>query len=188
MRRAVRLYVSASADLEAERDLVGRLVAGLPVTLGWQIGRAALPGRESDEVTVHVAPQDCDLYLFMLGRDITAPAGVEWDAAHAVQHPILALLKNVPRTPAGQVFQRLGIGQWTAYSSRAEFERIVRAWLVRQLLDGQERFGLVLTEVEALIALASRLAREAEAPSAPASDPDRSAGGAGVILATHSVE
>ena len=55
---------------------------------------------------------------------------------------------------------------------------------VRQLLDGQDRFGLVLTEVEALIVLGARLAREAEAPPAPASDPERSAGGAGVILAT----
>ncbi len=183
MRRAVRLYVSASADLEAERDLVGRLVAGLPVTTGWEIGRAALPGRETDEVTVHVAPQDCDLYIFMLGRDITAPAGVEWDAANAVQHPILALLKNVPRTPAGQVFQRVGIGEWTSYGSAGQFERIVRAWLVRCLLDGQDRFGLVLSEVEALIVLAARLARETDPPF-PAGDPERSAGGAGVILAT----
>ncbi|MEZ4766945.1 MAG: hypothetical protein R2844_00770 [Caldilineales bacterium] len=63
MRRAVRLYVSASADLEAERDLIGRLVAGLPVATGWEIGRAALPGHEADEVTVHVASQDCDLYI-----------------------------------------------------------------------------------------------------------------------------
>ena len=164
MRRPVRLYVSASADLEAERDLVGRLVAGLPVTLGWEIGRAPLAGHEQDEVTVHVAPHDCDLYIFMLGRDITAPAGIEWDAAHEVQHPILALLKNVLRTPAGLVFQRLGIGQWIRYNTRTEFERIVRAWLVRCLLDGQDRFGLVLTEVEALIVLASRLAREADEP------------------------
>ncbi len=184
MRRSVRLYVSASADLEAERDLVGRLVAGLPVTLGWEIGRAPLPGHEQDEVTVHVAPHDCDLYLFMLGRDITAPAGIEWDAAHDVQHPILALLKNVPRTPAGLVFQRLGIGEWVRYSTRAEFERLVRAWLVRCLLDGQDRFGLVLTEVEALIVLASRLAREVESAPVPTGDAERSAGGAGVILAT----
>lgn len=188
MRRPVRLYVSASADLEVERDLVGRLVAGLPVTLGWEIGRAPLPGRESDEVTVHVAPHDCDLYIFMLGRDITAPAGVEWDAAHAVQHPILALLKNTPRTPAGLVFARLGIGRWLGYGARSDFERIVRAWLVRQLLDGQERFGLLLPEVEALIALAARLAREAETDHRPAGDAERSAGGAGVILSTHSAE
>ncbi|MEZ4766946.1 MAG: hypothetical protein R2844_00775 [Caldilineales bacterium] len=86
------------------------------------------------------------------------------------------------RTPAGLVFQRLGIGEWVSYSSRAEFERIVRAWLVRQLLDGQDRFGLVLSEVEALIALGARLAREAEAQHASPTDPDRSAGGAGVIL------
>ena len=183
MRRPVKLFVSASADLEAERDLVGRLVAGLPMTLGWEIGRAPLPGREGDEVTVHVAPQDCDLYIFMLGRDITAPAGVEWDAAHAVQHPILALLKNVPRTPAGLVFARLGIGQWIVYGSQAQFERVVRAWLVRQLLDGQDRFGLALPEVEGLIALAARLAHEAEAAPGPGGDAERSAGGAGVILA-----
>ncbi len=104
-----------------------------------------------------------------------------------MQHPILALLKNVARTPAGLVFQQLGIGEWVRYSARAEFDRIVRAWLVRQLLDGQERFGLVLTEVEALIVLASRLAREAESAPSPDGDDERSAGGAGVILATHSV-
>ncbi|MFN2166442.1 MAG: hypothetical protein ACK2U9_09285, partial [Anaerolineae bacterium] len=101
MPRPIRLFVSASADLEAERDAIGRLVAALPVTLGWEIGRTPLPGSEPDQVTVHVAPYDCDLYIFVLGRDITAPAGSEWDEARRVQHPILALLKRVPRTPAG---------------------------------------------------------------------------------------
>lgn len=181
MRRPIRLFVSASADLAAERDAIGRLAAAMPLALGWEIGRSASPAADPADATVHVGPHDCDLYIFVLGRDITAPAGAEWDAALSVQHPVLALLKRVPRTPAGLVFQGLGLGRWTPYSSRGEFERIVRFWLVRQLLDGQERFGLLLAEVEGLIGLIAGLERAPDAEPGPG---DYSAGGAGVILPT----
>ena len=126
MRRAVRLYVSASADLEAERDLVGRLVAGLPVTTGWEIGRAALPGREEDEVTVHVAPQTCDLYIFMLGQDITAPAGVEWDAAHEVQHLRPLPLETRSQLGRGTLAPRLQDSDQVVHHLPGRQPRVVR--------------------------------------------------------------
>ncbi|MCW5850488.1 MAG: hypothetical protein KIT87_10445 [Anaerolineae bacterium] len=37
MERA-RLYVTISPDLGAEREVIGRAVAGLPVDVGWEVG------------------------------------------------------------------------------------------------------------------------------------------------------
>jgi hypothetical protein len=38
MRRAIKVYVSTGRDLARERDVIGRVVAELPVTAGWEIG------------------------------------------------------------------------------------------------------------------------------------------------------
>ncbi|MCS6844662.1 MAG: hypothetical protein NZ528_10150 [Caldilineales bacterium] len=181
VRRAIRLYVSAGRDLEAERDVIGRVVAELPVTAGWEIGRT--PGwRTTVAVSaVDVSPTTCDLFIFLLGQDISAPAGSEWDAARASRRPMLALLKDVARTPAGLEFQRLGQDLWVRFGALEELERQVREWLVRQLLDRAEQLRLTLPEVERLAALRAEAERSAEAAAA-ATDRSRAAAGGGVIL------
>lgn len=185
VRRAIKLYVSAGRDLEPERDVIGRVVAALPVTAGWEIGRT--PGwRTSVAVSaVDVSPATCDLFIFLLGQDISAPAGSEWDAARASRRPTLALLKDVARTPAGLEFQRLGQDLWVRFKAAEDLERQVRTWLVRQLLEHAERLRLTLPEVEGLAALERALQREAEertTEASPAPDRSRAAAGGGIIL------
>ncbi len=79
MRRAIKLYVSAGRDVGRERDVIGRVVAGLPVTAGWEIGSTPLAGQPVSPAGAPAAaipaPDACDLFIFVLGQDITAPAG-----------------------------------------------------------------------------------------------------------------
>jgi hypothetical protein len=44
MPRLVRLFVSATPDLEAEREVIGQVVVCLPVALGWEIKRTPRRG------------------------------------------------------------------------------------------------------------------------------------------------
>lgn len=180
MRRAIKLYVSSGRDLARERDDIGRLVAELPVTAGWEIGATPMAGQRVPPFRAAADPADCDLYIFLLGQDITAPAGSEWDAAQRAGRPTLALLKDVVRTPAGQEFQRYVQEPWVRFRSPQELEQSVRPWLVRQLLDHANELRLTLPEVEQLAALAERQ-RTDETSLSPVDRPG-GAGGSGVIL------
>ncbi len=48
MPRPIRLFVSCSPDLAAEREMLGRLVASLPVAVGW--------ARDDGDLDPHVRP------------------------------------------------------------------------------------------------------------------------------------
>ena len=91
------LYISAASDLEHERDILGRAVTEVPVTLAWRIVQTPLHGDPPDMQAVAQA----DLYLLLLGGDIRAPVGLEWQVARrAGRTPVLFLKQGAPRTPA----------------------------------------------------------------------------------------
>ncbi len=70
----VRLYISAAADLERERDLLGRSVSELPVQLGWLIHQSP---RKNDILDLDTVTR-ADIHLLLIGGDIRAPIGLEW--------------------------------------------------------------------------------------------------------------
>lgn len=186
MPSPLRLFVSATPDLEPEREAIGQVVAALPISLGWEIGRTPRRGEPLQPSIAAVA--DCHLYLFLLGQDIAAPAGVEWDVARRSGRKPLAFLKDVLRTPAAQVFVREAEAPWSLFASARQLSEMVHAALVERLLAEALSYGLSIVEVEALAALrhANAGAREAIGPPAVAI-PDGGAGGGGVILGPHSL-
>ena len=67
MSKAIHLYVSSSPELLAEREIVGQVVAGYPLTLGWQIDHTPLPGQVSTDHVDRVLV--CDVNAIILGQD-----------------------------------------------------------------------------------------------------------------------
>ena len=186
MHGHVHLFVSATPDLEREREIIGQVVARLPVSLGWEIARTPRRGEPLPPVLEAVA--GCDLYLFLLGRDIAAPAGVEWNVALRSGKKPLATMKDVLRTPAAQAFVREAWGHWTLFTDDQELEGLVQAALVQHLLAGALQYGLSVVEHEALSALSEAGAAAGEAARQERTQPQATgAGGGGVILGPHPV-
>jgi hypothetical protein len=165
--RPVTIYISAAADLMAEREAVARMIAGLPVSLAWRIMQTPIGEEPLDLETLAAA----DLYLLVMGGDIRAPVGLEWHTAQRSHRPGRAFLKQgIARTPAGQVF----IGQqnrpWQPFQDAADLSRQVRRLLVEHLLEHAVRYQLTPAEFTQL----SRLQKEADL-----SEPSGSGGEAG---------
>ena len=184
MASRVRLFVTAAPDLEPEREAIGKAIAQLPVSLGWEIKRT--PRRGESLAPVLEAVMDCDFYVFLLGTDVTAPVGVEWDAASAGKTP-LAFLKDVPHTPAAQAFarftERSGV-RWTPFGDTQELGVLVQETLARRILDRAEAYGLSPVEWETLSAFLEKQRQEegGRVPEEAVQEP-QGAGGGGVILA-----
>ncbi|MCL4297808.1 MAG: hypothetical protein KJ077_18850 [Anaerolineae bacterium] len=164
--RPVTIYISAASDLMAEREALGRMIAGLPVTLAWRITQTPLGVEPLDLEAVRQA----DLYLLLLGGDIRAPVGLEWHTAVYARRPISAFLKQgLARTLAGQAFARDTGVEWQHFRDSAHLRRQIERLLAEFLLRHAIRFSLTPVEMEQLTALLK-----------PETESDQPAGGEGI--------
>ena len=181
MAETLRLFVSATNDLEAERAVIGRAVAQLPVKIGIEIRRT--PVRGADYETIHELVANVDRFYFLMGEDISAPAGAEAFLAWKLERSIMPLRSIPPggprRTPAAQDFLRLLPIQWQNFQNGAELAQLITLDLIRILQHPKNRYGLTLHELE-LLNLHQQRAKQLRTGQRPAE-----AGGAeggGVLL------
>jgi hypothetical protein len=114
------LYISAADDLQIERDLLGRSVAELPVTLGWQIFLSPIKEKQLNKDAI----READIHILILGEDIRAPIGYEWYLSCQVGRMPITFLKNgIPRTPAAKYFRRSisDFASWITYNNLSDF-------------------------------------------------------------------
>lgn len=148
MAETLRLFVSATNDLETERAAIGQILAELPVQIGVEIRRSPATGISYDNLFELIA--NVDRFYFLLGRDITAPAGAEWQLALQLERSILPLRLAGSRTSAGQEFLRYWPLRWKAFRSPGQVARIVGLDLIEILLHPTNRYGLSVTEITGL--------------------------------------
>lgn len=181
MAETLRLFVSATKDMESERAAIGRAIAQLPVQIGIEIRRTPVEGAPYEDIYELIA--NCDRVYFIMGGDITAPAGAEWFSAWKLERSILPLRLAGLSTLAGQDFMRMLPKGWTTFHNSSELARIVALDLIQILNHPTNRYGLTVTELELLNTHRLRLER-LTISTAPdrASRPGGGAEGGGVLL------
>ncbi|MBV7335396.1 hypothetical protein KFU94_45585 [Chloroflexi bacterium TSY] len=180
MSETLRIFVSATNDLEGERAVIGRALAELPVHIRAEIRRTPAVGAKHDDIYEQIA--NCDRVYFLLGQDITAPAGAEWHLALELERSIFPLRSSARLTPAAQQFARNTLAEWTTFRSPASLAQIVMLDLSRMLNHPRNRYGLTLSDLELLGLHGERLKKQAaQRASATVRDPGGAEGG-GVLL------
>ena len=148
----LRIFVGATTDLEAERAVIGRSVAELPVKIGIEIRRTPPLLPTTDEIVARL--DGVDRVYFLMGNDISAPAGLEWHIAWQLQRSVLPL-RNSPRpTPAALEFFRLAPAPWHNFRSQTELARLVSLDLARLL---HQLLGIGHAEADAIDIVRLRL-------------------------------
>lgn len=177
MAEKLRIFVSATNDLESERGVIGRALAELPIEIGVEIRRTPVAGASYDDIFEMIA--NVDRVYFLMGPDITAPSGAEWQLAWKLERSVFPLHKPARLTPAAQDFMRLGsFADWTVFRSLSELMRIVTLDFVRILNHPKNRYGLTVTELELL----NRRGVEIRATMPAAGGEPGGAEGGGVLL------
>jgi hypothetical protein len=149
MAEQLRIYVAATADLEPQRSIIAHLLAHLPIQIGAEIRRCPPEGASYDDLFELIS--NVDRVYFLMGKDITAPAGVEWDLAMQLQRPTLPLRRRHPITPSAflfitQAMLQVPLKAWRFFSNDLELARIIAQDLLELLLHPQNRYGLTLGE------------------------------------------
>jgi hypothetical protein len=173
--KQLNLYVSAGADLDAECERVGQLLAEMTRSVRWTIKRTPRSYEPGNPDLLQL--QRSHFYLILLGMDVTAPMGVEWRAARDAGLATLAYRNiGVISSPSALIFGREPEIPWRPYRSLGEFVRLFERDLVTRLIQGTPGYGLDLADIEEL---SRRLADRAQLAE---DEERRGAGRGGVIL------
>ena len=180
MAEILRVFVSATNDLEAERAVIGRALAELPVQVGAEIRRTPATGGKYDDIYEMIA--NCDRVYFLLGADITAPAGAEWSLALQLERSIFPLRSGKRLTLAAQEFTQNSLVNWKKFWTPEGLATIVTLDLIQTLRHHKNRYGLTVAEREILAVHAKRLQRQqANRARATVHEPGGAEGG-GVLI------
>jgi hypothetical protein len=159
MARSIQLYISSSPSLQPEREVVGQVVAELPLDIGWDIGHTPYSAEDGSQGELRAA--SCDLYVLVLGHDFAAPMGAEYRQAKRAGCAAMAYRKEYTRSPSAvEAVRRLDLA-WRAFSEPDELRRLLRRDLLQALLQRAGQLGLALDELERL----SRLLKNEGGPS-----------------------
>jgi hypothetical protein len=179
----LRIFISAGPDLETEREVVGKAIASLPVSLGWVITYTPIHGEPSD--SAFQAVESCDLYALLLGTDITAPVGSELWVARQTGKSIASFLKEVPHTPAALVFVRQSSLKWRSFQNDEALSSLLQKAVVDQILGQPDLFRVTVADWEALSTLSARLGEEVPEEKEEITPPHGGAGSDAVIISPH---
>jgi len=171
------LYISAASDLRVEREVLGRAVAEVPVSLAWRVVHSPW----GDEPVDVDAVTRADVHLLLLGGDIRAPIGLEWRyALLAGRQPVPFLKQDALRTPAGEHFLRFvqQRASWRPFKDPADLRRQFLTLLAGHIIDRAVYYRLSPVE------LARLKEWRTEIDAVPSLDEEggRGAGESGVIL------
>lgn len=176
MAEILRIFISATNDLEAERALIGRAVADLPIHIRMEIRRTPAIGGRYDDIYELVA--NVDRFYFLMGSDITAPAGAEWHLAWQLERSVLPLKKETQRSPAAREFLFNAPIPWLTFRTPTQLAQLVTVDLINILQHPLNRYGLSVNELELLALHAQRIKRS----RADLAEEPGGAEGGGVIL------
>ena len=176
MAELLRIFVSATRDLEAERAIIGQTLAELPVQVGAEIRRTPPEGVSYE--TMFELISNVDRVYFLIGRDITAPSGAEWLLALQLERHIMPLRLAGPRTLAAREFLGFAPVEWVTFRNQRHLAQLIGLDFIGLLLHPKNRYGLNTTEINAL---RLRQAQIKEGMVSMVTEPGGAEGG-GVIL------
>lgn len=150
MAEKLRIYVGATADLAPQRGIISHVLARLPVQVGAEVRRCPPAGASYDDLFELIS--NVDRFYFLLGKDITAPAGVEWDLAMQIQRVTVPFRHRSVITPGGflfltQALLQVRLRDWRFFDTSLELARLVAIELIETLLHPENRYGLTTGEV-----------------------------------------
>lgn len=143
------IYISAAADLQRERDVLGRIATEIPVDKGWRI----IQSPTGDGLLDIASIQNADIHFLLLGGDIRAPIGQEWIIARkSGRQPLTYLKQGILHTEAALDFARYIQAQsiWKHFKDTTDLRIAALTEITNRLLNFVLEYDLSLKDIENL--------------------------------------
>jgi TatA/E family protein of Tat protein translocase len=156
-------------DLKPERAAAKRAIEGFPpLTRAWRFEDSPASPETAGYVYLKKVEQ-CDIFVLVLGKEITRPVIREYWRARKHKKPRLVFLKKCERTPAAQKFIDIIRGEvkYAEFTQANDLDRQIWQAVGALLIDGVRRYKLSANDVAVLTAFLTQLPKlESLIPSA----------------------
>jgi hypothetical protein len=138
-------------DLFLERDAAKEAINSLNLTRSWRFEDSPASSQRVDYSYLNKVAES-DIFVLLLGRDITTPVRMEYDAAIDGGKPLLVFLKKVDRKPETEAFVKELKIKWKTFDGVDALKGEIRAALAEELINAhrQNRVKLPENDVEKL--------------------------------------
>jgi hypothetical protein len=143
MEEKLIVFISSriNDEMKRARRAVRQAIAELPLTRPWLFEAAPAAADPLDESYLRWVGK-CDLFILLLGEDITDPVKTEWETATQARKPRLVFLKKGAQDKAAWQFAKsLGV-KWKEYRTLAELKGEVQAAVGDELIKGYRAYGV----------------------------------------------
>jgi len=148
-------------EMQQARQVVREAVGELPLTRAWLFEESPASADELEESYLRWVGK-CDLFILLLGEDITAPMRTEWETAAQARKPRLVFLKKDAQDEAAWAFAKGMNVKWKEYETLDDLKHQVQAAVGDELIRGYRAYGVSeqeKTELEELRARSGIVAR-----------------------------
>jgi len=143
MEEKLVVFISSrlNDEMERARQAVRQAVAALPLTRPWLFEEAPASAEPLDESYLRWVGR-CDLFILLLGEDVTDPVRTEWETATRAGRPRLVFLKKGAQNDATWQFAKGLDVKWKEYRTLDELKRKVQAAVGDELIKGYRAYGV----------------------------------------------
>jgi hypothetical protein len=143
MEEKLVVFISSrlNDEMERARQAVRQAVAALPLTRPWLFEEAPASAEPLDESYLRWVGR-CDLFVLLLGEDVTDPVRTEWETATHAGRPRLVFLKKGAQNDATWQFAKGLDVKWKEYRTLDELKREVQAAVGDELIKGYRAYGV----------------------------------------------
>jgi hypothetical protein len=143
MEEKLIVFISSriNDEMKRARQAVREAIAELPLTRPWLFEEAPAAAARLDESYLRWVGK-CDLFILLLGEDITDPVRTEWETATQARKPRLVFLRKGAQDDAAWAFAKGLDVKWKEYRTLAELKREVQAAVGDELIKGYRAYGM----------------------------------------------
>jgi len=151
MEEKLIVFISSriNDEMKRARRAVREAIEDLPLTRPWLFEEAPAAADPLDESYLRWVGR-CDLFILLLGKDITDPVRTEWETATEAGRPRLVFLKKGAQDDAAWAFAKGACPEfieglnvkWKEYRTLAELKREVQAAVGDELIKGYRAYGV----------------------------------------------
>jgi hypothetical protein len=128
-------------EMKQARQVVREAIEELPLTRAWLFEESPASADELEESYLRWVGK-CDLFILLLGEDITDPVRTEWGTATQARKPRLVFLKKGAQNEKAWAFVKGLNVKWREYETLDELKRQVQAAVGDELIKGYRAYGV----------------------------------------------
>ena len=136
-------------EMKQARQVVREAIEELPLTRAWLFEESPASADELAESYLRWVGR-CDLFILLLGEDITDPVRTEWETATQACKPRLVFLKKGTQNEEAWAFAKGLNVKWKGYETLDELKCQVQAAVGDELIRGYRAYGVSEREKEEL--------------------------------------